>query len=334
MKKYFIAIVSFILLLGLVACGNGNDEADGDKVKAPDKFLKIGSGPMGSGWYPITTVMSEVYMDKFTGLNASQVEGGSTANLKSLDVGDIQIGINYTSDFVDALKGETEFDKPLDTVAALASLYPVYQQLAVLDNNKSITKVEDIVDKHIFLGPQGGGGPVGFWRMMAEYDITEETIKKAGGKISYGNYSDGMSMMKDGVVDAVLAGGSPMVPAFEEIDVTNPIRILPFDEDKLESLVEKGYGITAGALPANTYKNQTEEVPTYVMITMATMRSDLPEDYAYHLTKFLWEAYDEFERQVPTRAADMTLDTALEGLEKEYLHPGALKYYEEVGVIE
>ncbi|MFA8439275.1 hypothetical protein ABU914_10365, partial [Bacillaceae bacterium YX66] len=43
--------------------------------------------------------------------------------------------------------------------------------------------------------------------------------------------------------------------AFEEIDVTNPIRILPFDENKLESLVEKGYGITAGSLPANTYKN-------------------------------------------------------------------------------
>lgn len=70
------------------------------------------------------------------------------------------------------------------------------------------------------------------------------------------------------------------------------------------------------------------------MVTMVTMRSDLPEDYAYNLTKFLWEAHDEFERQVPTRAADMTLDTALEGLEKEYLHPGALKCYEEVGAIE
>lgn len=141
-------------------------------------------------------------------------------------------------------------------------------------------------------------------------------------------------MMKDGVVDVFLGGGAPMVAALQEIDVTNPVKVLPIDEDKLESIAAKGYGIASGNLPAGTYKNQKEEVPTYTMVTMATIRSDLPEDYVYHLTKFLWEAHDEFEKQVPTRAEDMTLDTALEGLEAEHLHPGALKYYKEVDVVE
>lgn len=182
MKKHVMKFLVLSFVLILAACGGGDNAADGDKIKAPDKFLQIGTGPMGSGWYPITTVMSEVYMDNFSGLNATQIEGGSTANLKSLNVGDIQIGINYTSDFVDALKGESEFDKPMDTIAAMGSFYPVFQTIATMDNNKNINKIEDIVDKHIFLGPKGGGGPVAFWRMMDEYGITEETIKKAGGK--------------------------------------------------------------------------------------------------------------------------------------------------------
>ena len=114
MKKFLWVTILSVLMLIAAGCGNdtGNAEESGGKLEAPDKFLQIGTGPMGSGWYPITTVMSEIYMDNFNGLNASQIEGGSTANLKSIDVGDIQLGINYTSDFSDALAGEGGFEEP------------------------------------------------------------------------------------------------------------------------------------------------------------------------------------------------------------------------------
>lgn len=338
MKKIFISFILAIVSLFAVACGgNGGeagDDADG-KLEAPDKFLRIGTGPMGSGWYPITTVLAEIYMDNFNGLNVSEVEGGSTANLKSLDNNDIQLGLNYTSDFIDSLNGSSqEFTEAIDSVAALGSLYPVYQTIATLESNTNINKIEDIIDKHIFLGPQGGGGSVAFWRMMEVYGIDENTIKEAGGKLSYGNYSDGASMMKDRVVDVLVAGGAPMVPALQEIDVTNPVKIIPIDEDKLEEVKKKGLGISSGYLPAGTYKEQDKEIPTYTMITMATVRSDLDEEYVYNLTKLFWESHDQLAEQVPTRADDITLDTALEGLTEEYFHPGALKYYQEMGVLE
>lgn len=337
MRKILLGIITAVVVATLMACGNSDSglNSEGEsKVAAPDKFLRIGTGPMGSGWYPITTVLAEVYMDNFASLNVSEVEGGSTANLKSLDQNDVQMAINYTSDFIDSLNGDTEFEKPYDSVAALGSLYPVYQTIATLKNNSNINKIEDIIDKHIFLGPQGGGGPVAFWRMMEVYGIDESTIKEAGGKFSYGNYSDGASMMKDGVVDVLIAGGAPMVPALQEIDVTNPIKILPIDIDKLEEIEKKGFGISFGNIPANTYKEQNEDIPTYTMITMATVRSDLDDDYVYHLTKFFWESLDKLAEQVPTRAEDITLETALNGLKKEHLHPGAAKYYQEVNLLE
>lgn len=331
MKHIFKSIILLIVLSVITACGGSDtEEASGDKLDAQDKFLRIGTGPMGSGWYPITAVMSDIYMDNFNDLNVSEVEGGSTANLKALEVDDVQLALNYTSDFVDSLDGGGEFDESFDKPAGMASLYPVYQTIATLESNNDINEIEDIVDKHIFLGPKEGGGPIAFWRMMEEYDIDEETIEKSGGKISYGNYSDGASMMKDGVVDVFLAGGAPMVPALEEIDVTNPVKVLPIDDDKLEAIKEKDNGIAAGELPEDTYEQQTDPVPTYTMVTMATVSADLDEDYVYHLTEIFWDSLDIFADQVPSREKDFSIDTALEGISREDLHPGALKYYEEL----
>ncbi|WP_010530138.1 TAXI family TRAP transporter solute-binding subunit [Lentibacillus jeotgali] len=335
MKKTMInMVIATIVALLLGACGGEETSGSGDKPTAPDKFLTIGSGPMGSGWYPITTAMTEIYSESFNGLNATQLEGGSTANLESLGVGDVQMALNYTPDFISALEGGTGFDKPIEDLAAIAAIYPVYQTIATTADNEDINSIEDIVDKHIFLGPKGGGGPVAFWKMMEEYGIDEQTIEEAGGKVSYGNYSDGASMLKDGNVDVFLGGGAPFIPALQEIEITSPIKVIPIDENKLESIEEKGIGITKGALPGGTYKGIEEDVPTYVMETMITVDSKLDEDYVYNLTKFFWENLDTFEEQVPQRAKNFTLDTALNGIDPEKLHPGAKRYYEEQGVLE
>src|SRR5699024_5838464 len=130
-KRIFInmAIMMMVAVL-LGACGGEESASSENKPKAPEKFLQIGSGPMGSGWYPITTAMTEIYSESFDGLNATQLEGGSTANLKSLDVGDIQMGLNYTPDFISALEGGTGCDKPIEDIAAVAAIYPVYQTIA------------------------------------------------------------------------------------------------------------------------------------------------------------------------------------------------------------
>src|SRR5699024_1283639 len=55
-------IISFIILMMLVmaACSDNETSSESsDKPSAPDKFLTIRSGPMGSGSYPITTTMTE-----------------------------------------------------------------------------------------------------------------------------------------------------------------------------------------------------------------------------------------------------------------------------------
>jgi len=338
-----------IMVSLLAACGGSNNsstepannnegesEATGENttLTAPVNFLRIGSGPMGSGWYPITTLTSEIYMDSFDGLNVSQLEGGSTSNLRLLEQGqDIDMAINFSSDFADALNARGDFETEFTNIAAVASLYPAFSQIATLASRDDINSVEDIVSKHVFLGPQGGGSIVGFWRVMEEYGITEETFKENGGRLSYGNYNDGASMLSDGNVDVFFGGGAPGVVALHEMEVTNKVKIIPIDEEKLTAVEGKGYGMAKALLPANTYDGQTEDIPTWTMETMFTIKADLDEEFVYNLTKVLWDNLNKFEEQLPARAAFMSPETALNGLEPDQLHPGALKYYKELGVV-
>lgn len=330
MRKKLLVLVSSMVLIALAACGGGGSaERDSD----PD-FIRIGSGPIGSGWYTLTTVIADMYMDHIDDLNVSTIEGESVSNIRSMIEGDVEYSFSYTTAFNDALNGEQAFDEPVDSISSVASLYPAYQAIVTLESKSDINSVEDIVDKHIFLGPRNGDARISFWRVMEEYGITEETVEEAGGQISYGNFNDGTSMLIDGNVDVFVGGGAPAAPALLEIDVTNPIKVIPVDEDVLERVEEKGYGIQKGALPAGTYKNQKEDTPTYFTPTMVTVSNHLSEDFVYNLTKTFWENLDYIAEHEPTRAKDISLDTAFEGLDLDTLHPGAKKYYEEIDVLE
>jgi TRAP transporter TAXI family solute receptor len=340
MKKFLFTSLMACMVLVLAACGgseetgSGGGNGDIEKLNAPVEFLKIGSGPMGSGWYPLTTILSEVYMDNFEGLNVSQIEGASVSNMEALKIGDVKFAVNYASTYSNALEGEGSFEEPIKNIAAFGSLYPVFQQIATLADNEEINEVEDIVDKHIFLGPKGGGSPVAFWQMMAEYGITKETVKEAGGQISYGNYSDGATMLKDGIVDVFVGGGAPQIVSLQEIEVTRPVKVIPLDKDKLESIDSKGLGVSYAPLPAGTYKGQEEDIPTYTLVTMFTVSKDLSEEFVYNMSKVFWNNIDRWEQQLPERAKYFTIDTATAGIGTETLHPGAAKYLKEIDAIE
>jgi TRAP transporter TAXI family solute receptor len=84
-------------------------------------------------------------------------------------------------------------------------------------------------------------------------------------------------------------------------------------------------------IPAGTYQGQTEDVQTAGVGNMLITSSDVPDEIVYQMTKALFENLD---RMVAAHAAakGITLEHALDGLPVP-LHPGAERYYREVGLI-
>jgi TRAP transporter TAXI family solute receptor len=75
----------------------------------------------------------------------------------------------------------------------------------------------------------------------------------------------------------------------------------------------------------------SDEVLTFGVLATLCTSSKIPEEVVYVLTKVVFENLDEFRRQHPA-FVNLTKEGMLEGLSAP-LHPGALKYYKEAGLL-
>ena len=77
--------------------------------------------------------------------------------------------------------------------------------------------------------------------------------------------------------------------------------------------------------------NKDEKVSTVGMLATFVTSAKVPDDVVYAITKEVFENLDEFKTLHPALAS-LTREGMLEGLTAP-LHPGAVKYYKEVGLL-
>ena len=88
--------------------------------------------------------------------------------------------------------------------------------------------------------------------------------------------------------------------------------------------------LSASTLPRATYPSLTEDYLTVGLFNFFVAHKDLPEDLVYRAVKAV---YDNHERLV--RAHSAGRETVLDNVTRDTflpLHPGAVRYYREIGV--
>jgi hypothetical protein len=84
-------------------------------------------------------------------------------------------------------------------------------------------------------------------------------------------------------------------------------------------------------VPANTYEGQTANVPTAYVQNFLVTHEGVPADTVYKMTKAMFENLDQL-KAAHAAAKSIRREAAVSGMPLP-LHPGAEKYYREVGVI-
>jgi TRAP transporter TAXI family solute receptor len=84
-------------------------------------------------------------------------------------------------------------------------------------------------------------------------------------------------------------------------------------------------------IPADTYRGQTIDVPAVAIQNYLVTHDGVSIDVAYGMTKALWTSLPQL---VAAHSAAKAIDLkhALDGMPVP-LHPGAEKYYKEIGLI-
>ena len=135
--------------------------------------------------------------------------------------------------------------------------------------------------------------------------------------------------LKDGTID--VGFGVTGVPAswMLDLETSKDIKIIPLSEDEINTVLAAQPYWSSGVIPGGVYKNHDEDIPCITFGNFFIANKDLDEDLVYNLVKATFEHKAEIEK----------VDKNAEGIDVENLgfltmplHPGAQRYYEEIGV--
>lgn len=135
--------------------------------------------------------------------------------------------------------------------------------------------------------------------------------------------------MRNGRVVGFTTCSSHPTPQLVELATAVDIDILSLTDDQRATLIEADPLSGPMTIAAGTYAGQDEDVQTVGVPVGAYTTTDMDDDTAYLITKTFWEQREQLAEENPWWVA---VTPELIGLMGTPLHPGALRYYEEIGV--
>jgi len=298
-------------------------------VHAEQKFLRMFSGPEGGSWYPLGSAMMNI-VEKELKISSSNGPGGGVGNAKAVNAGRADLGWSYTHTAYNAYNARGKFDKKNTNLRHLMSLYPGVFQIAVPKNSK-IMSIGDLKDKNIVPGKVGFSGTVIAENVLKAYDITFDSIKKNGGSVSYVGYSDSAALMKDGHSDCYMAVTSCPQATIIDLNFRPGVRMLPVDAAHMKKVLELEPGLMATVIPQDAYKGLTADVPAIGTVTCIVTNKDLPDEVAYNIVKTLYANWPALAQVKKAAIEASKPEKAISGA-RIPVHPGAMKYYTEMGI--
>lgn len=312
MKSLIVFIICFIV--PFVAFGQ-------EKVD-----LKMMTGPMGGSWYPLGGAIGEAVQKEIPGVTMAVAPGGGVANVEAVELGKCEIGFSNSSSGVDAVYGRPPFKQKMTNMRQLANLYPQYFQMVVLEDS-GIKSVADLKGKRISPGPKGHTGEFAATQVLEIYGLSYKDMSK----VNHVGYNDAVVLMKDGHCDGWLLCTTVPASSIMDLASTRKIRLLVLPEDKIKEMQKLNAGYIRRVIPKGTYQGVDYDVQGFGFFTHLIISAKLPDDLVYKITKTMVNNLPRFANVVKdmkgVTAEDLALDIGIP------FHPGALKYYKEVGAI-
>ena len=288
--------------------------------------LKMMTGPTGGSWIPLGGAIADAIQKEIPDVTISVSPGGGITNVEALESGKCDIGFSNSSSAVDGVYGRSPFKKKMENMRQLANLYPQYFQIAVWDDS-GIKSVSDLRGKVISLAQRGHTGELLAQQVLEVYGLSYSDMTK----VYHVPYGDSVPLMKDGKTNAFMLGTTIPAPTVMELAKTKKLRLLSLPEDKVKALQKINAGYLRGVIPKGTYPGVDYDVPSVSYFTHLVISAKLPDDLVYKITKTIANNLPRFVEVVKDMKGVTPKDLGSDiGVP---FHPGALKYYKEIGAL-
>lgn len=325
MKVFLKSILAGALLsVGLIGFATAQDS---------DYILNTAS--TGGTYHPVGTAiatLSKVKLlpkEKFslTAVNSA----GSGANVQAMAAGTAQFAILQGLFGSYAATGTGPVTEPQTNMRSVTMLWQNVEQYILANELVSGGTVSDLMaakGETVAMGRENSGtigsNQVLMTGLGIDFDNDFDYV--------YAGYGPSVDAMANGQAVAAGIPAGPPTGAITKLFSTNgdKFTLLNVTEDEAK-LMDGGRNLwTPYTIPGGTYPGVDNDVQTIAQPNFLAVNADVSEEHVYQLTKALYENLP-FLRAIHPATNAMSVEQAMAGLPVE-LHPGAARYYKEVGL--
>lgn len=317
----------------------------GTAVAQSPTFFRIGTGGAGGTYFPIGGTIAngisappgarpcdEGGQCGVPGLIAiAQSTTASVFNNAAVQNGELEAGLAAADVTRSMYLGEGKFEgKAHPKLRVVANLYPEDLHL-VLPKGASIDSLADLAEKRVGIAQAGSGTQVAVLQMLEAWNVNRDNMDEAEL-----NNSQSAERLADGQLDAYFYAAGWPVSAMVQLASTKGMELHSFSDDDLAKINGIIPAYIPSKIPAGVYEGIDYEVKTPAVSALLNVSSDLSEELVYGITKALWN--DNTRKLLDNghaKGKQITLESALDGIMAlgVPLHPGAEKFYREVGAL-
>ncbi|MCB8888958.1 TAXI family TRAP transporter solute-binding subunit [Vreelandella malpeensis] len=294
-------------------------------LPASAQQLSIATGGTGGVYYPIGGGLAEMINNHIEGAQATaEVTGASVENMGLIMRGDADLATALADTVYQAYTGTGDFEgRQVENTRALASIYPNAVQLVVLAES-DIQGIEDLAGKRVSVGAPGSGTELNARAVLESNGVSYDdfTAQRL-------NFNETADAIRDGDIDAGFWSVGPPTSSIMNLAATRDIRLIGLSDEEIANAQEEEAVFAPYELAAGLYDGMDEAVQTIGIPNVLVVNADMDEELAYQLTQLLFEHIDELIAVHPA-ANDTTVEFTMESTPVP-LHPGAIRYFEEVG---
>jgi uncharacterized protein len=303
----------------------GDEPVDGDDVEAEvPRFISIATGGTGGAYYPIGGAAGSLLAREIDGVESGVAEttGGSVENINLLHEGRTELALAQGDAVYTAAQGEGDFDEPMN-IRTIGMVYVNVLQLHTT-RDRGIESFSDLAGQRVSVGDAGSATEL-FTRQVTEvlgmsYDDFGDTQRLP--------FDDQTAAIRNNQLDVGAAVVAPGGSSIADLASSDPLWIIPFTDDEVETIVSEFPYYTEYNLEAGTYQGLDEDIQTVGTWNSFLMSPDADRGFVYLVTKVLHENPDVLAQGHPSggELAAENIDNALAPL-----HPGAIDYFLEIG---
>lgn len=324
LKNYFLlacsVIFTFAATFGLVSV-----------CQARNQLICIGTGGVTGVYYSTGGAICRLINKgrKEHGIGCTyESTGGSVYNLNALAGGHLELAIVQSDSQYKAYNGIDHFAGNANP--DLRSVFSLHVEPLniVARADSGIGKFEDLKGKRVFWGDPGSGQRLTMGILMDKLGWTKDDFKGASDMAAV----EMSSALCDNEIDAfsyvVGVPNGSIRAATANCDAV----MINVTGTAVDELVAENNYYRYAVIPAGTYRGSDDDVNTFGVVATLVTLATVSEDVIYTLVKTVFENFDDFKKLHPALASLKKEEMVKDGLTAP-LHPGALKYYKEIGLL-